>query len=53
MKQCVAVSKKKKRRKEEEEKKIKEQIAKEKEDGEKNLRLGGTQSLFFSIARMY
>ena len=35
MKQCVAVSKKEKARKEEEEKKIKEQIAKEKEDGEK------------------
>ena len=33
-------------RKEEEERKIKEQIAKEKEDGEKNLRLGLLQSYF-------
>ena len=40
------------RRRIEEEKKIKEQIAKEKEDGEKNLRLGGL-NLIFSIARMY
>ncbi len=34
-------------RKEEEERKIKEQIAKRKEDDEKNLRLGASQSYFY------